>query len=110
VLEVAAIGTSDPKAGEVVKIIVVKKDPALTEAALLEHCRKSLTGYKVPKVIEFRTEPLPRSNVGRSCAGCCAAGARLSAGGDRRRPELRSCRRAAPAVVPAPPVREPPSV
>jgi long-chain acyl-CoA synthetase len=65
VLEVAAIGTSDPKAGEIVKIIVVKKDPALTEAALLEHCRKNLTGYKVPKVIEFRTEPLPRSNVGK---------------------------------------------
>jgi long-chain acyl-CoA synthetase len=65
VLEVAAIGTSDPKAGEIVKIIVVKKDPALTEAALLEHCRKNLTGYKVPKIIEFRTEPLPRSNVGK---------------------------------------------
>jgi long-chain acyl-CoA synthetase len=65
VLEVAAIGVSDPRAGETVKIIVVKKDPALTEAALLEHCRKNLTGYKVPKVIEFRTEPLPRSNVGK---------------------------------------------
>jgi long-chain acyl-CoA synthetase len=65
VLEVAAIGASDPKAGEIVKIIVVKKDPALTEKALLEHCRKNLTGYKVPKIIEFRVDPLPRSNVGK---------------------------------------------
>jgi long-chain acyl-CoA synthetase len=65
VLEVAAVGASDPKAGETVKIIVVKKDPALTEEALLEHCRKNLTGYKVPKIIEFRIEPLPRSNVGK---------------------------------------------
>ena len=65
VLEVAAIGASDPKAGEVVKIVVVKKDPALTEEALLEHCRKNLTGYKVPKFVQFRVEPLPRSNVGK---------------------------------------------
>ena len=65
VLEVAAVGASDPKAGETVKIIVVKKDPALTEEALLEHCRKNLTGYKVPKIIELRVEPLPRSNVGK---------------------------------------------
>ena len=65
VLEVAAIGARDAKSGEVVKIIVVKKDPALTEADLLEHCRKHLTNYKVPKIVEFRTEPLPKSNIGK---------------------------------------------
>ena len=65
VLEVAAIGAPDAKAGEVVKVVVVKKDPALTEETLLEHCRKNLTGYKVPKIVQFRVEPLPRSNVGK---------------------------------------------
>jgi len=65
VLEVAAIGTPDPKAGEVTKIIVVRKDPTLTEEALLEHCRTNLTGYKVPRIVEFRIAPLPRSNVGK---------------------------------------------
>ncbi|HEU0202956.1 MAG TPA: AMP-binding protein [Burkholderiaceae bacterium] len=65
VLEVAAVGAKDEKSGEVVKIIVVKKDPGLTEEELLAHCRKQLTSYKVPKVIEFRTEPLPKSNIGK---------------------------------------------
>ena len=65
VLEAAAIGVKDPKSGEAVKVIVVKKDPELTEQALLEHCKKNLTGYKVPKVIQFRTEPLPKSNIGK---------------------------------------------
>ena len=65
VAEVGAIGVRDDKSGEVVKIVVVKKDPALTEQALLEHCRQHLTGYKVPKIVEFRTEPLPKSNVGK---------------------------------------------
>ena len=65
VLEVAAIGATDPKSGEAVKIFVVRKDPELTEQALLEHCRKHLTGYKVPKIIEFRDEPLPKSNIGK---------------------------------------------
>jgi len=65
VLEAAAIGVKDPKSGEVVKVIVVKKDPGLTEQALLEHCRKNLTAYKVPKFIQFRTEPLPKSNIGK---------------------------------------------
>jgi long-chain acyl-CoA synthetase len=44
---------------------VVKKDPALTEQALLEHCRQHLTGYKMPKIVEFRSEPLPKSNIGK---------------------------------------------
>ena len=65
VAEVGAIGIRDDKSGEVVKIVVVKLDPALTEKALLEHCRQHLTGYKVPKIVEFRSEPLPKSNVGK---------------------------------------------
>ena len=65
VLEVAAIGAPDERSGEAVKIVVVKKDPSLGESELLEHCRKHLTGYKVPKLVEFRTEPLPKSNIGK---------------------------------------------
>jgi long-chain acyl-CoA synthetase len=65
VLEVAAIGARDEKSGEVVKIVVVRKNPDLTEAELLEHCRQHLTNYKVPKIVEFRTEPLPKSNIGK---------------------------------------------
>jgi long-chain acyl-CoA synthetase len=65
VLEVAAIGAPDERSGEAVKIVVVKKDPSLSESELLEHCRKHLTGYKVPKFVEFRTEPLPKSNIGK---------------------------------------------
>ena len=64
VLEVGAVGFADEISGEVVKIVVVKKDPELTAEALITHCRKSLTGYKVPKVIEFRDE-LPKTNVGK---------------------------------------------
>ncbi len=64
VLECCAIGVPDEKSGEVPKVFVVKKDPALTEAAVLEHCRKNLTGYKMPKYIEFRTE-LPKTPVGK---------------------------------------------
>jgi long-chain acyl-CoA synthetase len=65
VMEAAAIGVHDEKSGEVVKIVVVKKDPALTEADLFAHCKQHLTGYKVPKFIEFRTEPLPKTNIGK---------------------------------------------
>ena len=64
VLEVAAIGVPDEHSGEVPKVFVVKKDPALTEEQVMEHCRKNLTGYKVPRYIEFRTE-LPKTNVGK---------------------------------------------
>ena len=64
VLEVAALGIPDEKSGEVVKIFVVKKDPSLNEKELIEHCRLNLTGYKVPKKVEFRTE-LPKTNVGK---------------------------------------------
>ncbi len=64
VSDVAAIGVADDKSGEAVKIFVVRKDPALTAEALIEHCRKQLTGYKVPKQVEFRDD-LPRTNVGK---------------------------------------------
>jgi long-chain acyl-CoA synthetase len=65
VAEVVAIGAPDEKSGEVVKIIVVRSDPALTEQDLLAHCRQHLTDYKVPRIIEFRTEPLPKTNLGK---------------------------------------------
>jgi long-chain acyl-CoA synthetase len=65
VREVAAIGAPDEKSGEVVKVVVVKSDPALTAEDLVSHCKKYLTGYKVPKIVEFRAEPLPKSNVGK---------------------------------------------
>lgn len=64
VLEVAAVGVPDTHSGEVVKLFVVKKDPALTEADVIEYCKERLTGYKRPKYVEFRTE-LPKTNVGK---------------------------------------------
>lgn len=64
VAEVAAIGVPDAHSGEVVKIFVVKKDPSLTEEELKKHCKANLTGYKIPKHIEFRSE-LPKTNVGK---------------------------------------------
>ncbi|WP_440027908.1 long-chain-fatty-acid--CoA ligase [Chromobacterium amazonense] len=64
VLEVACIGVPDDKSGEVVKVFVVKKDPALTEKDIIHYCRENLTGYKVPKLVEFRQE-LPKTNVGK---------------------------------------------
>ncbi|WP_028009472.1 AMP-binding protein [Solimonas flava] len=64
VLEVACIGVPDEKSGEVPKVFVVKKDPALTEAELRAYCHENLTGYKMPKYITFLTE-LPKSNVGK---------------------------------------------
>jgi long-chain acyl-CoA synthetase len=65
VAEAAAIAAFDERSGEVVKIVVVKKDPLLTEEALMAHCRQHLTGYKVPKIIEFRDEPLPKTAIGK---------------------------------------------
>lgn len=64
VLEVAAVGVPDNHSGEVVKIFVVKKDKSLDEAVLIAHCREHLTGYKVPRSVEFRDE-LPKTNVGK---------------------------------------------
>lgn len=64
VLEAAAIGVPDEKSGEVVKIFVVKKDKSLTQEELIAHCKENLTGYKVPKQVEFRDD-LPKTNVGK---------------------------------------------
>jgi len=64
VLEVACVGVPDDKQGEAVKLVIVKKDPALTEEQVREHCRANLTGYKQPKVVEFRTD-LPKTPVGK---------------------------------------------
>jgi long-chain acyl-CoA synthetase len=65
VLEAAAIGVRDERSGEAVKAVVVRNDPALTDSELLAHCRQHLTGYKVPRIIEFRSEPLPKTNIGK---------------------------------------------
>lgn len=64
VAEVAAIGEPDPKSGEVVKVCVVKSDKSLDKAELIAFCKENMTGYKVPKIVEFRDE-LPKSNVGK---------------------------------------------
>ena len=64
VVECAAVGIPDERSGEAVKVYVVRKDPALTEAELMAFCKEHLTGYKKPKFIEFRSE-LPKSNVGK---------------------------------------------
>ena len=64
VLEAAAIGVPDQHSGEAVKLFVVRKDPALTEAEVKAHCAANLTNYKRPRFIEFRDE-LPKSNVGK---------------------------------------------
>lgn len=64
VLEVAAVGVPNEASGEVVKLFIVKKDASLTEREVIQHCRQHLTGYKVPKLVEFRTE-LPKTNVGK---------------------------------------------
>ncbi|MGV0977043.1 MAG: long-chain-fatty-acid--CoA ligase [Azonexus sp.] len=64
VSDVAAIGVADANSGEAVKIFVVRKDPKLTAEEIIAHCRKHLTGYKVPKQVEFRAD-LPRTNVGK---------------------------------------------
>ncbi|GHB63518.1 long-chain-fatty-acid--CoA ligase [Psychrosphaera saromensis] len=64
ILECAAIGVPNDASGEMVKLFVVKKDQSLTEQDVIAYCRERLTGYKVPKVIEFRDD-LPKSNVGK---------------------------------------------
>ena len=64
VLECGAVGVPDAKSGEAVKVVVVRKDPALTKDAVLEHCRTQLTGYKMPRHVEFR-DALPKSPIGK---------------------------------------------
>ena len=64
VMECAVVGVPDEKSGEAVKLVIVKKDAALTEAQVRDFCKENLTGYKQPKLIEFRTE-LPKTPVGK---------------------------------------------
>ncbi len=64
IIECAAIGIPDEKSGEIVKLFVVRKSDTLNERDVIEHCKANLTGYKVPKIVEFRDE-LPKSNVGK---------------------------------------------
>ena len=64
VLECACVGVPDPKTGEAVKLVIVKKNPSLTEAQVRAYCKENLTGYKQPKVVEFRAE-LPKTPVGK---------------------------------------------
>ena len=64
VLECACVGVPDAKTGEAVKLVIVKKNPGLTEAQVRAYCKENLTGYKQPKVVEFRTE-LPKTPVGK---------------------------------------------
>ena len=64
VMECAVVGVPDDKSGEAVKLVIVKKDAALTEAQVRDFCKSNLTGYKQPKVVEFRTE-LPKTPVGK---------------------------------------------
>ena len=64
VLECGAVGIPDEKSGEAVKVVVVRKDPALTRDSVLDHCRTRLTAYKVPRHIEFR-DALPKSPIGK---------------------------------------------
>lgn len=64
VMECACVGVADDKSGEAVKLVIVKKNPDLTEAQVREYCKANLTGYKQPKVVEFRTD-LPKTPVGK---------------------------------------------
>ncbi len=64
VREVCAVAAADEKSGEVVRVAVVRKDPQLTKQQVIEHCKQNLTGYKVPKIVEFWKE-LPKTNVGK---------------------------------------------
>jgi long-chain acyl-CoA synthetase len=64
IMECACVGVSDDKTGEAVKLVVVRKDPSLTEQQVRAYCKENLTGYKQPKLVEFRTE-LPKTPVGK---------------------------------------------
>jgi long-chain acyl-CoA synthetase len=64
VLESGVVGVPDPKSGEAVKLVVVKRETALTANELIAHCRNHLTGYKIPRHVEFRSE-LPKSPIGK---------------------------------------------
>ena len=70
VLEVAAVGVPDERAGEAVKVFIVRKDPSLTREMIIAHCRESLTAYKVPHL----ATSCRRRMSGRSCGACCGTG------------------------------------
>jgi len=65
VKECAAVGVPDEAAGERVKVIIVPRNPGLTKEIIIDHCRKNLTGYKIPRIVEFRDEELPKTPVGK---------------------------------------------
>ena len=64
VAECAAVGVADSRTGEAVKVVIVRRDPALTEADVRAYCEQNMTGYKRPRVVEFRDE-LPKTPVGK---------------------------------------------
>ena len=64
VLECAAVGVPDDKSGEAVKVVIVKRDPNLSKESVIEHCKRELTGYKIPKYVEFR-DTLPKTPIGK---------------------------------------------
>ena len=64
VLECAAVGVPDDKSGETVKVVIVKKDPSLSKESVIEHCKRELAGYKIPKYVEFR-DSLPKTPIGK---------------------------------------------
>jgi long-chain acyl-CoA synthetase len=64
VLEVCAVASPDDHSGEVVRVAIVRKDPNLTREQVVAHCKEHLTGYKVPRIVEFWKE-LPKTNVGK---------------------------------------------
>jgi long-chain acyl-CoA synthetase len=64
VREVCAVPAPDEHSGEAVRAVIVRKDPSLTKEQVIEHCRRELTGYKVPHIVEFWDE-LPKTNVGK---------------------------------------------
>jgi long-chain acyl-CoA synthetase len=64
IMECACVGVPDAKAGEAVKLVIIKKDPSVTDEQVRVYCRENLTGYKQPKIVEFRSE-LPKTPVGK---------------------------------------------
>jgi long-chain acyl-CoA synthetase len=64
VLECGVVGVPDAKSGEAVKVVIVRKDPDLTKEAVIAHCKEHLTGYKVPRHVEFR-DALPKTPIGK---------------------------------------------
>ena len=83
VREAAVVGVPDERAGERVRAVVVRRDPSLTEAELVAHCKQHLTGYKLPREIEFRSEPLVKTHVGKILRRELRPTAPQGAGGER---------------------------